>query len=437
MTSILTNIVNVTVGNWLTSSAAIALLGVRPQTLYANVSRKRIRAKADPDDPRRSLYHAEDVRRLARRRRGRPRNERLAAETVAWGDPILSSALSTVANGRLWYRGQDVVKLAERGSLEDVAALLWGSPRVVLRGERPAGAAAVAGGSSPLQATYRVLAMRAGTEVPTYARGMGPLLAEATELLADVADAMVLAIRHSQGRRPSSPPARAGGQRPTHRSPPAALHERLARAWRRPASSDAIRKTLVLLADHELNASTFATRVAASTGAGLSASVLAGFATLSGPLHGGAAATVRALAETAQRVGAEKAILVCLEQGRPVPAFGHPLYPQGDIRAIALLESFPLPRIFEELQTAADRLVGEPPNVDFALAALAWSARLPADAPFVLFALARCTGWIAHALEQRQSGALIRPRARYTGPAIPASNTIDAQQYAPAGVAPK
>ncbi len=426
LTSILTNIVNVTTGNWLSSSAAIALLGVRPQTLYANVSRKRIRVKADPDDPRRSLYHADDVRRLARRRRGRPRNEHLAAEAVAWGDPILSSALSTVANGRLWYRGQDAVKLAERGSLEDVAALLWGSPRIVLRGERPVAAAAAASGSSPLQATYRVLAMRAGSEAPTYARGMGPLLAEATELLDDVSGAMVVAIGRSQGRRGRVPHSWVrSGRAPRPRVPPghrrsaAPVHERLAQAWCRPTSSDAIRKALVLLADHELNASTFATRVAASTGAGLSASVLAGFATLSGPLHGGAAATVRALAETAQRIGAEQAILDCLEQGRPVPSFfGHPLYPQGDVRAAALLKSFPLPPIFEELRTAADRLVGEPPNVDFALAALAWSARLPADAPFVLFALARCVGWIAHALEQRQSGSLIRPRARYTGPAI-------------------
>ncbi len=423
MTSILINIINVNTGNWLSATAAIALLGVRPQTLYANVSRKRIRVKADPDDPRRSLYHAEDVRRLARRRRGRPRNERLAAEAVAWGDPILSSALSTVANGRLWYRGHDAVKIAEQGTLEEVAALLWRGSRVSLHGNRPAAAVASDGSSSPLQATYRVLALRAGHEAPTYARGIGPLLLEASELLDDISETILLAIRHSStarlhARRPLSlHPSRVA--RRGRRSRAAPLHERLARAWRRPAAREIIRKALVLLADHELNASTFATRVAASTGAGLSASVLAGFATLSGPLHGGAAATVRALAETARRIGAENAILGCLEQGRPVPAFGHPLYPQGDIRATALLEHFSLPRIFAELRAAGERLVGEPPNVDFALAALAAKERLPADAPFALFALSRCVGWIAHALEQCQTGSLIRPRARYTGPTVP------------------
>jgi citrate synthase len=416
----LINIINMNAGNWMTSTAAVALLGVRPQTLYANVSRKRIRVKPDPDDPRRSLYHAEDVRRLARRRRGRPRNERLAADAVAWGDPILSSALSTVANGRLWYRGRDVVQLAERADLEEVAALLWGGSRIALHAGGAVAAAARA--SSPLQAAYRVLAERAGREAPTYARGMAPLLIEATELLQDVAESIVLATAHSSARRSharnrSPSPARRANL-PGHRSPAPPVHERLAQAWRRPAAKEVIRKALVLLADHELNASTFATRVAASTGAGLSASVLAGFATLSGPLHGGAAVTVQALAETAERIGAERAILACLEQGRPVTAFGHRLYPRGDVRAVTLLESFSLPRIFEELRTAGERLVGEPPNVDFALAALAASERLPPEAPFVLFALARCVGWIAHALEQHQTGSLIRPRARYTGPAV-------------------
>ncbi len=408
--------------NWLSSSAAIALLGVRPQTLYANVSRKRIRVKADPEDPRRSLYHSDDVRRLVRRRPGRPRNERVAAEAVAWGNPILSSALSTVASGRLWYRGQDAATLAERASLEEVAALLWGSSGIVLRAERSVATVAAGQGPSPLQAALGVLAMRASREAPTYGRGIGPLLDESTELLEDVAEAMELSIRPARSRRASRNlsrrPARLD-RRMGRRSSGLLVHERLARAWGRPGSKEVIRKALVLLADHELNASTFATRVAASTGAGLSASILAGFATLSGPLHGGATATVRAFAETARRIGAEQAILACLEEGRRVPAFGHPLYPQGDIRARVLLECFPLPHIYAELLKAADRLVGEPPNVDFALTAFAESAALPADAPFVLFAVARCVGWIAHALEQQQNGSLIRPRARYVGPAVP------------------
>ncbi len=416
MTSILINMINVTRTNWLSAAAALAQLGVRPQTLYANVSRKRIRVRPDPDDPRRSLYNPEDVRRLALRHRGRPSHERVATEAVAWGDPVLSSGLSTVMYGRLWYRGQDAVGLAERASLEDVASILWQSEPIRLRGDRASAAAAATPGVSPLQAAYRVLAARAGRDAPMYGRTMALLRAEAVDLAGELGTAVILAIERARQR--SREQARTG--RRVGNDPPAPpLHVRLARAWRRPAAADLVRRALVLLADHELNASTFATRVAASTGAALSASILAGFATLSGPLHGGAAAALQALVGVAREQGAERAILAALSQGHPVPAFGHPLYPEGDVRALALLEELSLPPAFQELRAAADRLIGEPPNIDFALVALAASANLPAEAPFVLFALARSVGWIAHALEQRETGSLIRPRARYSGAAIP------------------
>src|SRR6185312_10890210 len=110
-----------------------------------------------------------------------------------------------------------------------------------------------------------------------------------------------------------------------------------------------------------------------------------------------------------------------LERGHPIPAFGHPLYPEGDIRSVALLMRSNPPPVFEDLRAHAERLIGELPNVDFALAALAASAALPRDAPFVLFALARSVGWIAHALEQSQNADLIRPRARYVGPPLSVS----------------
>jgi citrate synthase len=386
---------------WLNAEAALAVLGVRPQTLYANVSRKRIRAKADPKDPRRSLYHALDVRRVALRRQGRPRDERVAAEAVAWGAPILPSAISTIAHGRLWYRGRDAIALAEHASLEEVAGLLWDRAPIQLP-ETLAAAGAGELRETPLQAAYRVLALRAGRDAPMFARSIAPLQEEGIEILATLADAVLRAIRDARlevGARPRQ----------------VALHQRLAEAWRRPAAAPLIRRALVLLADHELNASTFATRVAASTGAALSASVLAGFATLSGPLHGGAGAAVLRLIADARRRGADAAVLARLAEGRTVGAFGHPLYPDGDPRARALLEGLKLPSFLSGLRASAERLVGEPPNIDFALAALAVSARLPSDAPFVLFALARSVGWIAHAFEQQQRGTLLRPRARYIG----------------------
>jgi len=411
----LINIVNMSRRTWLSSREALALLDVRPQTLYANVSRKRIRVKPDPDDPRRSLYHVGDVQRLATRGRGRPNNERVAAESIAWGSPILASGISTVAHGRLWYRGEDAVHLAERESLETVAALLWQSAPIpfcanTCRRVRRADAL------TPLDAAYDLLASRAARDPPMYGRALSLLQAEAAELFTDLSDALIAAIERKTSARRKRP----GKQRAQREPATAQLHVRLACAWRRPGAADLIRRALVLLADHELNASTFAARVAASTGAPLSACTLAAFATLSGPLHGAAALAILGLVDAANRAGAESAIADSQARGHPIPAFGHPLYPDGDVRALALLRSLNPPPVFKDLWANAERLIGEPPNVDFALAALAVTARLPTDAPFVLFALARSVGWIAHALEQSQSAGLIRPRARYVGPPIPA-----------------
>jgi citrate synthase len=196
------------------------------------------------------------------------------------------------------------------------------------------------------------------------------------------------------------------------------VHTHLAKAWRKPQAQDILRRTLVLLADHELNASTFAVRVAASTGASLSACLLAGLATLTGPLHGGAARALSSLLDAARQVGANEAVREWLHRGEPLPAFGHPLYPEGDPRAIALMRQFKLSGMFLAVRMAAEDLTGEPPNVDFALAALADAHALPRQAPFVIFALSRSVGWIAHALEQIAAGQLIRPRARYVGSAL-------------------
>jgi citrate synthase len=96
---------------WFSADEALALLGGLRQTLYANVSRGRIRARPDPKDSRRSLYHGEDVKRLA----GRRTVEAVAAKAIGWGDPVLASGISTVADGRLWYRGHDAVELTQSG----------------------------------------------------------------------------------------------------------------------------------------------------------------------------------------------------------------------------------------------------------------------------------------------------------------------------------
>lgn len=98
-----------------------------------------------------------------------------------------------------------------------------------------------------------------------------------------------------------------------------------------------------------------------------------------------------------------------------MPGFDHPLYPDGDPRAAALLAAFEPPPLLADLRTVTQTATGLAPNIDFALVTLARTLKLPPDAPFILFATARSAGWAAHAIEQLQTGRLIRPRARYVG----------------------
>src|ERR1700748_426362 len=113
---------------FLTAQEAIGLLKIKPQTLYAYVSRGLIRSTQQDGDPHRRLYRADDVNALlGRKRRGRT-PARAAQTALDWGLPVLDSALTLVEDGRLYYRGQDAVKLAESGAtLEDIARLMWGA----------------------------------------------------------------------------------------------------------------------------------------------------------------------------------------------------------------------------------------------------------------------------------------------------------------------
>lgn len=406
---------------WMTAAEALDVLNVRPQTLYANVSRGKIRAKPDDDDPRRSLYHRDDVLRMARRANGRRKVEIVSSEAMQYGDPVLPSSISTAADGKLLYRGHDAATLADSASLEDIAALLWEcdaaeaatlwpasaslasatSSRRVGVGQHTAEShlaaepttAAQNASDSALAAGLLALARRSAVDAPSLGRAPAELRAEAAQVLASLVDAMT-------GRADAGP-----------------ISTCLAHAWHAPQHEDLIRRALVLMADHELNASTFATRVAISTGASLAAGVLAGFTTLTGPLHGGAAKEFAQLIIQAQADNAGHAVARWLASKRRLPAFGHPLYSDGDPRAQALLKHLPKIQPYEELAAAAEQQAGELPNIDYALSLLTAHCGLPNDAPFILFAVGRCVGWLAHALEQVQANRLIRPRARYTGPA--------------------
>jgi citrate synthase len=378
--------------DWIIAEDAQARLGVRPQTLYAYVSRGRVQVRPDPRDPRRSLYRAADIAALAQRKSRSRKVSDVAAGAIAWGEPVLASEITTVAGGRLFYRGRDAIRLAETETLESVARLLRGGHGAALkRTDRPRPPDA----ADMRTRGFQALAALAGTDAPARGRHPMALAVEAATLLDVLADAIAGEV--------------GGG----------AIHNRLALAWGQGPGgpgADLIRRVLVLVADHELNASAFAARVAASTGASLSAAALAGLSTLSGPRHGGATAAVRTFAAEAAQLGPRQAIANRLVEDRALPGFGHPLYPEDDPRAAALLDRFSPPVPLSELAAVVRAVTGQAPNVDFALVAVCEALRLPKDAPFALFAVARCAGWIAHAIEQGQADALIRPRARYVGP---------------------
>lgn len=365
---------------WMTREEVLAKLNVRPQTLYAYVSRGQIERRADPADPRRSLYRGDDILALAdRRARGR-RQTSVAASTLAWGEPVIPTAIATVHHGELIYRGEAATALAAHMGLEEVAALLWEQPDVVAFPQ-------LAAGDDP----FRTLAALAGKARSLIGRPATKLVSEGAMCVAAMASAF--------GAVGTGP-----------------IHRRLSAAWALDTEGEElVRQALVLLADHELNPSTFAVRIAASTGAGMPACILAGLATLSGPKHGGAGAALESFLVEAINTGADAAIERWLAAGHGLPGFGHPLYPYGDPRARTLLARIHPDGELAALQDAVMNMLELQPNIDFALLAIARRYALPPRSGFGLFAIARTVGWVAHALEQVSTGATIRPRARYQG----------------------
>ncbi|MFP3752623.1 citrate/2-methylcitrate synthase [Cupriavidus sp. SIMBA_020] len=373
-------------GTWISMDEACSRLGVRPQTLYAYVSRGKLEVMSDPADTRRSLYRAEDVAGLARRKQAGRKHETLATNTLFGAEPSIPTALSTFVRERLYYRGQDAVTLAGSATLEEVAHLLWDAEQVV-------DFSSMAGVAEPGRvAAFHTLATLAATGHSTHGRMTRVLHLEAQELVGQLANAF----------------GAQAGQQP--------LHLRFAQGWQQsPQVADLLRTAMVLLVDHELTSSAFATRIAASTGASLPACLLAGLTTLSGPLHGDASGRVKALFNEVERLGEDQVIAHYLSTGLPLAGFGHHLYPDGDPRAVALLALFDPPDVITRFIEKATRLTGLQPNIDVALAALVIHYRLPDDAAFAMFATARSIGLLAHSLEQLGVGQVIRPRGRYIG----------------------
>lgn len=401
---------------WVGAREAARRLGIDIRTLYAYVSRGQVRSVAAPRG-RARLYALEDLERLRTRRDARAGHGAVAAGALRWGEPVLDSAITAITSDGPVYRGQPAVALAARGTaFEDVAELLWSGalPAAPVRWPRRA---------LPLAPLARLIPPGGG------------VLAQ----LALVVSASALADRDRDDARPDMMVARGRELLPVLAASlaPDLAAAAVSRALGAPtvatiaaraldlddAVAPVLEVAMILLADHELNASSFTARIAASTGAGPYACVAAALATLSGPHHGSASeAVVRFAAEVGAPEAARAAVRALRRRGEVPPGCGQPLYPGGDPRAaplLALAREHARSRRARTLLAIADACTDVHPNSDLGLAALFAALGAPAAAAPGLFAVARCAGWIAHALEQRASGARLRPRARYVGIAPP------------------
>lgn len=389
---------------YLSAKEAAAELGVSVATLYAYVSRGII--QSEPVRGSRSrLYPADAVRDLAAAGK-RPAGED-GDDILNFGAPILRSKISYTDGERLFYRGIDCVDLAKNRSVERVAALIWDD---VDRSSFAEPAPTL----TPLARAVRAELARA--RPLTACQAILPLLDDGDPQAFDRSKA---ASGRVGARLLRSMAALVTGGEPTDQ----ALHERLTEAWGIADDGDVVRAALVLAADHELNASTFTVRVAASAGASLYQASAAGLASLQGARHGGEIERAhRLLTGFAAEADLGAAVVGHMRRGDPLPGFGHPLYPQGDPRAAFLLGIIRgLPsgrgRASHAASTAREvaRLTGKHANFDGALATLALVLGRPALDGLCLLALGRAVGWVGHGIEQYQDHRIIRPRARYVG----------------------
>ena len=186
----------------------------------------------------------------------------------------------------------------------------------------------------------------------------------------------------------------------------------------------------ICTAEHGLNASTFTARVTASTGADCGAALSSAVGALSGPLHGGAPAYVKPMLEEAARMGdAEQWVREALESGKRIMGFGHRVYRAEDPRSRVLKRTAkeldaPNVEVAEELEQVALRVLQErhpervlATNVEYYSAVVLDAAEIPPPLAPAMFACSRVAGWSAHILEQKRTGRLFRPSARYVGPA--------------------
>lgn len=395
----------------MTTEQAAAHLGVKPETLYAYVSRGLLESQREPGG-RRSRFARREVEALAARRRAGGRAGAL--------DIIVETELTLLEpTGRLFYRGWDVEDAVEEATFEEVAAWLWTGRRDALPFEAPQDLSAVAA--------------RVGEAVPD-----APAIDHLRTVMAAIRP--VDPLRHD--RRPAAVASSGRGlvavlveSLPLVGHDPGGAGSVAARLWPRlspvpvdPGAVALLDAALVLLADHELAASTLAARVAASAWADPYLVVQTGMAVVGGPLHGGSSEDARVLIREVARGerSAAEAVGSRLERGELIPGFGHRVYAERDPRADVLFER--LTAAGKESAAVVDlvetmRSQNLPfANVDFALGWFAEAYDMVPGAGQVVFVIARVVGWLAHAVEEYRYRLRFRPRAAYVGPRPGAEN---------------
>jgi citrate synthase len=403
----------------MTAAEAARHLGVKLPTLYAYVSRGLLRSLAPEGAGRARRYLRSDVDGLRARQRGAA-----AARALAWGEPVLDSAITAMTPRGPAYRGLVAVDMARRGvSFEAASELLWTGtlPSADLRWEVPPeapdfrlAARSLPKDASRVSCAIALVAMAGANDRYRHDPRIEAVLPRARRLARLLACSLALpaepgrAAEAWEERSIAHAILRACGVRPRERA------------------VAALDRWLLLSADHELNASTFAARVAASTGADLYAAALAGLAAFSGPLHGSASDRAEALvAEIGRAENADRVVRERARRGERTPGFGHHFAPyreRGDPRALVVLEEAweiaPKNRVVQCVNAIvrAMELAQRPrPNIDIGIVALRAALGLPLGAASGVFAVGRSAGWSAHVLEQYGSEQLLRPRARYLG----------------------
>lgn len=402
-------------GRRLSTKETAELLGVKPETVYAYVSRGQLSSRREPGG-RGSTFDAEEVTALARRNRREG-----SAGPGAGGELSVRTRITLIDKDRYFFRGVDATELAERHSYEEVAEWLWtGRMRPGITFTAPGPTVAVARravGALPEHTSptdrLRVAAIAAAAEDPLrFDLSEEAVLSTARVLIPTLVAAL-----------PPQPFA--------HLDEGPLAHRLWGRLTGREADEAALRvldTALALLADHDLAASTLAVRVAASARAHAYAAVSAGLGVIEGPLHGAASGLAhRLLLDVLDQGTAAPVIADELRAGRRIPGLGHRLYTGEDPRArvlFGLLEQ--VPRAEPALLAARDivattaRHTPLHANVDLALAVFTVATGMPASAGETVFAVARTAGWIAHALEEYGERPLrMRPSGHYVGPQPP------------------